>query len=94
MLFPEVTEDHHCYGFHKRYLDVFLCDRNMIRRIFLTNIPLSSEILGNLWEFSENVRERLSGFCRTIGEPLKIFGKCSKSSENRQKKSSLVFSSY
>ena len=54
-------------------------------RIFLKSLRESSEIFGNFWKFTENVRERSSGLrtnfgksSEILGEWSEIFGKSSK----------------
>ena len=68
MLFSEV-KNHHCYGY-----------------IISEKVPVlpwkSLAIFGNLRQFSENGRERLSGLRTTFGESL---GSVQKSLENHQK---------
>ena len=44
--------------------------------IFSYNAHVSSEIIGNLQRFSENVQKRLSGLRTAFGECLEIFRKC------------------
>ena len=47
-------------------------------RVFLRSLRKSSDIFGNFWKFSENVRERSSGIQNNFGKSSEIFGKSSK----------------
>ena len=47
-------------------------------RFLLDHLRLSSDIFGNLRNFSENVQKRLTGLRTTFGESSEIFGKASK----------------
>ena len=81
MLFSEVTEDHHCYGFDKRYLDVFLCDRNIIQRIFLTNILYFRKF----WEIFGNFPKMFVNDCLAFAGLLENLRKSSESVRNLRK---------
>ena len=59
-------------------------------QFFLGNLWLSSEIFGNLWRFSENVRKRLSSLRSTFGGSLETSESVQNSSEKRQHSSSLL----
>ena len=55
-------------------------------RVFLGNLRQSSEILGHLRKFSENVRKRLSGIRNNFGKSSETSEGGRKSSENHQKR--------
>ena len=43
--------------------------------VFLGSLQKSSDIFGNFWKFSENIRERSSGIRNNFGKSSEIFGR-------------------
>ena len=63
----------------KWYLNSLVYHRNIFGSPskVLGNLRKSSDIFGNFWKLSENVRERSSGLRNNFGESSEIFGKWS-----------------
>ena len=63
----------------KLYLNLFINDQNIFGfslKVF-GNLPLPSEIFGNLLKFSENIQKRSCGLWTIFWKSLEIFGKWS-----------------